>query len=56
MLIEPYRRHSPGQAVAVASLIALTQIGTAIGYASGSGPRTDPDPGQKPRPEQDRPA
>jgi len=56
MLIEPYRRHSPGQAVVVASLIALTQIGTAIGYASGSGPRTAPDPGQKPRPEQDRPA
>jgi len=55
MLIEPYRRHSPGQAVVVASLIALTQIGTAIGYASGTGPQAM-DPGQKPRPEQDRPA
>jgi glycosyltransferase involved in cell wall biosynthesis len=35
MLAEPYRRHSPGGAVVVASLIALTQIATAIGYASG---------------------
>jgi cellulose synthase/poly-beta-1,6-N-acetylglucosamine synthase-like glycosyltransferase len=35
MLSEPYHRHSPGQAVVVSSLIALTQIGTAIGYAIG---------------------
>jgi glycosyltransferase involved in cell wall biosynthesis len=55
MLIEPYRRHSPGQAVVVASLIALTQIGTAIGYASGQGPQSAANPGQKPRPRQDGP-
>jgi glycosyltransferase involved in cell wall biosynthesis len=36
MLFEPYRRHSLRQAVVVAPLIALTQIGTAIGYLSGS--------------------
>jgi glycosyltransferase involved in cell wall biosynthesis len=35
MLLEPYRRHSLRRAVVVAPLIALTQIGTAIGYASG---------------------
>jgi glycosyltransferase involved in cell wall biosynthesis len=56
MLVEPWRRHSPGQAVVVASLIALTQIGTAIGYASGGRPRPSADPGQKPSSEQDRPA
>ena len=36
MLVEPFGRLSPGRAAAVASLVALTQIGTAIGYASGS--------------------
>jgi cellulose synthase/poly-beta-1,6-N-acetylglucosamine synthase-like glycosyltransferase len=35
MLFEPYHRHSLRRAVVVAPLIALTQIGTAIGYASG---------------------
>jgi cellulose synthase/poly-beta-1,6-N-acetylglucosamine synthase-like glycosyltransferase len=35
MLLEPYRHHSLRRAVVVAPLIALTQIGTAIGYASG---------------------
>lgn len=53
MLIDPYRRHSLGQAVVVASLVALTQIGTAIGYASGNGPQSATDPGRKPRPEHD---
>lgn len=56
MLVEPYRRDSPGRAAVVASLIALTQVGTAIGYASGNRPRAATDPGQKPRPEPDRPA
>jgi GT2 family glycosyltransferase len=37
MLFEPWRRHSPGRAAAVASLVALTQIGTAIGYANVGG-------------------
>jgi glycosyltransferase involved in cell wall biosynthesis len=56
MLVAPYRRHPPGRAVLVSSLVALTQIGTAIGWATGNGPGAATDPGQKPRPEQDRPA
>lgn len=38
MFADPYRRYSPGRASIVASLVAVTQIGTAIGYLSGSGP------------------
>ena len=54
MLIDPYRRYSPGRACVVASLIAVTQIGTAIGYVAGSRPLTATDTGRKPRVEQDR--
>ena len=36
MLVEPYRRHPPGRALVVSSLVTVTQIGTAIGYARGS--------------------
>ena len=39
MLFEPFRRYSPGRAAVVASLVAVTQIGTAIGYAGGGEPR-----------------
>jgi glycosyltransferase involved in cell wall biosynthesis len=56
MLVEPFRRHPPARASVVSSLVALTQIGTAIGWATGNGPRAAADPGRKPRPEQDRPA
>jgi len=47
MLFQPFRRHSPGRAVVVASLIALTQIGTAIGYVSGGMDPPDAGPGQR---------
>lgn len=53
MLAEPFHRHALGDAVAVASLVALTQIGTAIGYLSRNGPQSAADPGRKPSPEQD---
>jgi glycosyltransferase involved in cell wall biosynthesis len=46
MLLEPYRRFTPRRAVVVSSLIALTQIGTAIGYASRDG-KANPAPVRK---------
>jgi glycosyltransferase involved in cell wall biosynthesis len=54
MVIDPYRRYSPGRACVVASLVALTQIGTAVGYVAGTRPLTATDTGRKPRVEQDR--
>ena len=53
MLVEPFQRHPRGDAVVVASLVALTQLGTAIGYLSRNGPRSAADPGRKPSPEHD---
>lgn len=53
MLAEPFRRRPRGEAVVVASLIALTQVGTAIGYVSRKGARSTADPGRKPSPEHD---
>jgi glycosyltransferase involved in cell wall biosynthesis len=46
ILLGPYRRYTPRRAAAVSSLIALTQIGTAIGYASRGG-RADASPVRK---------
>jgi GT2 family glycosyltransferase len=55
MFVDPYRRHSPGRASVVASLVAVTQIGTAIGYLSGHGPATTAGTSQRTGAEQDGP-
>jgi glycosyltransferase involved in cell wall biosynthesis len=38
MLVEPYRRYPPGRAFVISSLVTVTQIGTALGYASAGRP------------------
>jgi glycosyltransferase involved in cell wall biosynthesis len=56
MLIDPYRRYSPGRACVVASLVAVTQVGTAIGYVwPAARLPTTTDTGQKHSVDQDRP-